>query len=76
MSMAKLYLIFLLSFISTTAFCQSKDIAYKDSTTKYWITIGIWNQDKQMTFNLDYSLSIGDYFYKVGYLYNGEVVYL
>ncbi|MFA6596443.1 MAG: hypothetical protein WCS69_01890 [Ignavibacteriaceae bacterium] len=59
--MRKIYLSFLLLFLTTTIFCQGKD-----STYKYWMTIG-FRPDMGMMFNPSYSFSLGDYFYKVGY---------
>lgn len=64
--MGKICLLFVFLLTATT-FCQNND-----STYKYWMTIGIWNQNQEMTFNLDYSHSLGDYFYKVGFLFKGE----
>jgi hypothetical protein len=63
--MRKVYLLFLL-LAATTTFCQEKD-----STYKYWMTFGFF-VDKEMTLNADYSFSLGNNFYKVGYLKEGD----
>jgi hypothetical protein len=60
--MRKMYLTFLL-LLTTTTFCQNKD-----STYKYWMTLGMWVNQGEITFDGDYSFSLGNYFYKVGYL--------
>ncbi|MDP4117116.1 MAG: hypothetical protein Q8903_13345 [Bacteroidota bacterium] len=64
--MRKIGLIFLLFVLMSTAFCQNKDSAYK-----YWMTFGFW-VDKEITLDADYSFSLGDNFYKIGYLRKGD----
>ena len=67
--MAKLYFIFLLFSLTAIAIGQSKDTTYK-----YWMTIGISAENYVgITFDADYSFSLGDYFYKVGYLSKGGI---
>ena len=60
--MRKVYLLFLL-LVATTTFCQDRD-----STYKYWMTFGFWWENRETTLNADYNFSLGNYFYKVGYL--------
>ncbi len=42
----------------------------EDSTYKYWITIGGWIE-KNVSLNFNYSFSLGNNFYKVGYFTRG-----
>ena len=58
--------VFILLFFVRTSFAQEKD-----STYKYWITIGFFS-NPDITFNLGYSFSLGNNFYKVGYQTKGD----
>ena len=52
-------------------FVRTMSAQGKDSTYKYWMTVGFFfNPD--ITFNLNYSFSLGNNFYKVGYQTKGD----
>jgi hypothetical protein len=71
--LGKLNFIFLLFLLNTPAFSQDKDSSYNGSAYKYWMTVGMFVENyKGITFDADYSFSIGDNFYKVGYLSKGS----
>ena len=61
--MRKMFLSFLL-LLTTTTFCQNND-----STYQYWMTLGMGVNQGGFTFDGDYSFSLGNNFYKVGYLF-------
>ena len=48
----------------------------QDSTNeyKYWMTLGVGVYKQTMSANLNYSFSLGDNFYKVGYLHRGGIL--
>jgi len=70
--MTRMYFIFLLVLLATTAFSQEKDSTVNNSSYKYWMSVGMFIENyKGITFDADYSFSLGDNFYKVGYLSKG-----
>lgn len=58
-------LIVILFFSINILFAQEKDTTYK-----YWITFGSWI-DRDIATNINYSFSLGNNFYKVGYFIKG-----
>ncbi len=63
--MKKTILLLLILFSSNYLFAQKKD-----STYKYWITLG-YMMNKYVSFNLNYTFSPRDNFYKIGYFVRG-----
>jgi hypothetical protein len=44
----------------------------EEAINKYWVTLGGWFENRNFTGNVAYNFSIGNYFYKVGYLLKGD----
>jgi hypothetical protein len=61
--------LFIISIFIFTGFLHAQN---EESTYKYWITLGSWFENRSITTNLSYNFSLGDNFYKVGYLSKGD----
>jgi hypothetical protein len=71
--MAKLNIVFLFLFLTTTAFSKDIDSTNRDSAYKYSMSVGMLIENyKGITFDADYSFSLGDNYYKIGYLSKGS----
>lgn len=64
--MKKIFLIMIFFWTINFLFAQEEE-----ETIKYWITVGCW-VDRDIATNISYSFSLGDNFYKVGYLSKGD----
>lgn len=64
----KIQSILLLFCFTSLTFCQSKDTTYK-----YWLSLGVFAENyKGITYDADYNFSLGNNFYKIGYLSKGS----